>query len=220
MGKYVFRIYHDRYKQDSAVELSGCIRVIYCVSGGANLEADSGRTTLKADEAWHGTGEVTVSAKGADTELWRWEFIRSDRIFDGKITIGGITSRNAGTYSLEMDPSFPRMIRCDRVNFPPGGVAWHHIHAGPGIRSLLKGTIYLDSGGKQWQGAPRTTWIEYGPEEVYAKGDDDEPTSFVRVMILPRSYKGKSSITYVRPEEEALPKTQQYQRYLDEFIEI
>lgn len=219
MRKYVFRVYHDRSEKDASVDLPGCIRVIYCVSGAASIKAHDNDMTIEADQAWHGTGNVTVTTTAADTELWRWEFIPADVALCGKIAQSGVISRDAGTYNVELDPDFPRMIRCDRVNFPPGGVAWHHIHAGPGVRSLLEGTIYLDANGKQWQGTPRTTWIEYGPEEVYAKGDDDEPTSFIRVMILPRSYKGKSSITYTRPEEEDLPKVQQYQRYLDEFIE-
>jgi hypothetical protein len=37
-------------------------------------------------------------------------------------------------------------------------------------------------------------------------------------MILPRELKGKSSIRYVRPEDEAQPKTQRYQVFCDEFI--
>ena len=32
------------------------------------------------------------------------------------------------------------MLRCDRVDFPPGGVAYRHTHPGPGLRVLLAGT--------------------------------------------------------------------------------
>jgi hypothetical protein len=220
MGKYVFRIFHDRYDEGATAELCGCNRVIYCVWGAACLAADGVETSLQQDEAWHGPAIVNVLVRAADTELWRWEVIRVEDVFDGKIDVAGISSRNAGVYTVEMNPGFPRMMRCDRVDFPPGGIAWHHIHAGPGVRSLLSGTLYLESGGTQWQCTPRSTWIEEGPREVYAKADDDEPTSFIRVMLLPRAYEGKSSISYVRPEEEDRPKLQQYKRYLDEFVEI
>jgi len=30
-------------------------------------------------------------------------------------------------------------MRCDRVDFPPGGIAYTHTHQGPGIRCLLGG---------------------------------------------------------------------------------
>jgi hypothetical protein len=39
-------------------------------------------------------------------------------------------------------------------------------------------------------------------------------------MILPASFKGKSSIAYVNPEDQAKPKSQVYKGYVDELIEI
>jgi hypothetical protein len=39
-------------------------------------------------------------------------------------------------------------------------------------------------------------------------------------MILPRSIRGKSSITYVNPEDQDKPKTQKYQVFVDEPIEL
>ena len=40
---------------------------------------------------------------------------------------------------VELDPSTEWLMRCDRVDFPPGGVAYRHTHPGPGIRCLLFG---------------------------------------------------------------------------------
>jgi hypothetical protein len=42
----------------------------------------------------------------------------------------------------------------------------------------------------------------------------------VRVMILPRAISGKSSISYVNPEDFDKPKTQKYQVFIDEPIEL
>jgi len=39
-------------------------------------------------------------------------------------------------------------------------------------------------------------------------------------MILPRTLKGKSSITYVKSEDLDKPKTQKYQVFVDEPIEL
>jgi hypothetical protein len=43
----------------------------------------------------------------------------------------------------------------------------------------------------------------------------DRPTRFIRVMILPRAYLGKSSVEYLNEEDKAKPKTQQYKIYAD-----
>ena len=40
------------------------------------------------------------------------------------------------------------LMRCDRVDFPRGGIAYRHTHPGPGIRCLLFGSIRIDSGGE------------------------------------------------------------------------
>ncbi len=109
-------------------------------------------------------------------------------------------------------------MRCDRVDFPPGGIAYTHTHRGPGIRCLLAGEIRVEVNGHAHAVKPGEAWFEAGPDPVLAHASDREPTGFVRVMILPRELKGKSSIRYVRPEDQDKPKTQQYQVFCDEFI--
>ena len=66
---------------------------------------------------------------------------------------------------------------------------------------------------------PGEAWFEAGPDPVYAAASRDTPTGFARVMILPRTCLGKSSIRYVRPEDADKPKSQKYQIFADEFIE-
>ena len=41
------------------------------------------------------------------------------------------------------------------------------------------------------------------------------PTRFIRVMILPRTLIGKSSIQYVNGEDKEKPKSQQYRVFVD-----
>lgn len=110
-------------------------------------------------------------------------------------------------------------MRCDRVNFPPGGEALTHVHQGPGIRCLLAGSIRIDTKGTSHAYGPGEAWFEAGPDPVYAAAARDMPSAFARVMILPRSCHGKSSIRYVRPEDAERPKTQSYQIFADEFID-
>ena len=67
--------------------------------------------------------------------------------------------------------------------------------------------------------APGGAWFESGPEPVLARAAQ-EPTSFVRVMILPAALRGKSSIRYVRAEDAAKPKTQKYQVFVDQPFDL
>jgi len=67
---------------------------------------------------------------------------------------------------------------------------------------------------------PGEAWFETGVDPVFAETRPDGPSHFLRVMILPRSIRGKSSITYVKPEDQDKPKTQSYQVFVDEPIEL
>ena len=109
-----------------------------------------------------------------------------------------------------------RLIRCDRVDFPPGGVAYLHTHQGPGIRVLLHGSIRIDTQGRSAHYGPLEAWFEPGPEPVFAAGSETEPTAFVRCMVLPIRLRGQSSIRYVRDEDAGKPKPQSYTVFVDE----
>jgi hypothetical protein len=136
----------------------------------------------------------------------------------GEIQRQGIKSTNAGDYKIELDTSVKRLMRLDRVDFPLGGEALTHIHAAPGVRCQLTGSLLLDALGKRHRVWPGDTWVEHGPDQVYAKASEMHLSSFVRVMIVPEEYKGRSTITYIRPEDKDKPKSQSYKRYLEEPI--
>jgi quercetin dioxygenase-like cupin family protein len=109
-----------------------------------------------------------------------------------------------------------RLMRLDRVDFPPGGVAYLHTHQGPGIRVLLHGEIRIDTGGASHKYGPLEAWFETGPDPVFAAASETDSTAFVRCMILPRRLLGQSSIRYVREEDAAKPKPQRYTVFVDE----
>jgi quercetin dioxygenase-like cupin family protein len=113
-----------------------------------------------------------------------------------------------------------RLLRCDRVDFPPGGVAYLHTHQGPGIRVLLGGAIRVETQGRSHTYGPLEAWFEPGPEPVFAAASESEPTAFVRCMVLPARLRGQSSISYVRDEDAAKPKPQQYTVFVDEPLDV
>jgi quercetin dioxygenase-like cupin family protein len=120
---------------------------------------------------------------------------------------------------LQLAEGEQRLIRCDRVDFPPGGVAYLHTHKGPGIRVLLHGEIRVDTARQSHKYGPLEAWFEPGPEPVFAATSGTEPTAFVRCMVLPAELRGQRSIRYVREEDLDKPKSQQYTVFVDHALE-
>jgi hypothetical protein len=116
---------------------------------------------------------------------------------------------------VELDSGGDWIARCDRIDFPPGGVAYRHVHPGPGIRCLLFGSIRIESGGETHVYGPLDPWFESGPQPIFAAASETEPTAFVRVMLLPREWEGKRTIRYVDPADEEKPKLQRPTVYFD-----
>ena len=136
-------------------------------------------------------------------------------------------------------PDGPLIMRCDRIDFPPGGVAHRHTHPGPGIRRLVSGSITIETDGettdygvggcaKPLQAARasvlclriscarfRRAWFESGPSPVYATASKTKPSAFVRVLVLGRQWTGKRTITYVDPADEQKPKLQKPTVFFD-----
>src|SRR5687768_1326019 len=199
----------DRLAIDEDLTLAPDARVLYVVSGAVNVESGTRTATLHENQAWHGSGAGTVRARG-DAIVWRWELRHQGAAADAERAAANVKLARA----IEL-PARECLMRCDRVDFPPGGVAYTHTHQGPGIRVLLRGRFKVQAGGQTLALAPGDAWFESGPEPVYAEASREEPTSFIRAMILPVALLGKSSIRYVNAEDQARPKSQTYTVFVD-----
>jgi quercetin dioxygenase-like cupin family protein len=122
----------------------------------------------------------------------------------------------AVVWEVDDRPEGDWLVRCDRVDFPPGGVAYRHTHPGPGIRVLLAGRIRIESAGESHEYGPLEWWYESGPEPVFAAASAEDETAFVRVMLVPREYEGRRTIRYVDPADEDRPKLQRARVYLEQ----
>jgi quercetin dioxygenase-like cupin family protein len=124
------------------------------------------------------------------------------------------------SHTVRLDASQPWIARCDRIDFPPGGIAYTHTHPGPGIRYLLHGSITIRSEGTTTVYRPGEPWFEAGPEPVHATGAPDRETAFVRVLLLPAVWEGKRTIRYVDPDDEQKPKLQRPTVFFDRPITL
>lgn len=203
------RLYEDVLANDGEAALPALPRMIFVVHGSLAV-ADR---TLNDGEAWSGEGAVMLKAGSGGATVWRWELVVGDGD-DGLATWKDAVSREKLSAELATVPKVALLLRGDSVAFPPGSCAYLHRHQGPGIRCLLEGGIRIDTRGHSHSYGPGGAWYETGPDGVFAQAAD-RPTRFVRVMILPRAYLGKSSVEYLNEEDKAKPKAQQYKIFAD-----
>jgi hypothetical protein len=201
----VLALYEDVLANGATLALPAAARMIFLVHGGVAI-ADR---TLRDGEAWHDEGAATITAGSAGATCWRYE-LAAPRAS----AAAGVTSREKLAVALDTLPAGELLLRGDSVAFPPGGCAYRHTHQGPGIRCLLEGGIRIDTAGRSTSYGPGAAWYESGPEPVFAQAAD-RPSRFIRVMILPRTCLGKSSLQLVDPADAAKLRAQQYQIFAD-----
>jgi quercetin dioxygenase-like cupin family protein len=158
------------------------------------------RVAVHRDGVETGAGSRVVYDLGRDEAHWG-----AARV-DGPAVVWEVDDRPEGDW----------LARCDRVDFPPGGVAYLHTHPGPGIRVLLGGRIRIESGGETHEYGPLEHWYEAGPVPVFAAASEREETVFVRVMLVPAELAGRRTIRYVDPADEDRPKLQRARIYLEQ----
>ena len=201
----VLALYEDVLSDGAAFALPAAARMIFLVHGGVTVAGHA----LHDDEAWHGEGAAALVAGKAGATCWRFELEAPPAG-----TTAGVTSREKLSAPLDTLPAGELLLRGDSVAFPPGGCALPHRHQGPGIRCLIEGGIRIDTAGRSTSYGPGGAWYESGPEPVFAQAAE-QPSRFIRVMILPRALLGKSSLQFVDAADAAKPRAQQYKIFAD-----
>jgi hypothetical protein len=189
-------------------------RVVYVLSGDLDVAlAALPASRVAADTAWHSSSACEAGAGAGGATCLVWELTR-----DGVPEPAGDLVL---AHAIDLDPAREWLMRADRVEFAPAGVALPHGHKGGGIRCLLAGSLLVSVGDR----APRLmrpgdAWFESGREPVLARADADAETVFVRVSILPQEIRGESSIVYVDPADAARGTPRRYTVYVDEPITL
>ena len=142
---------------------------------------------------------------------------------DGPALIWELAGDGAGAAlatELDLDPEIDWIVRCDRVDFPPGSIAYRHVHPGPGIRRLLYGELTIEADDSRHTYGPGVAWFEDAGYPVLATASDREDTAFVRVLLLSQEWEGKRTIRYLDPADEEKPKLQRAAILLEEPIRL
>jgi hypothetical protein len=222
MSTFLLRLHEDILPAQAApIHLPTAARSVYVVDGDVTVEMTDGGQHHAAGSAWVGQAPVTLLAGAEGARLWRWELLSLEQKADGALRCApGVASNLKLSAELELDTAFDWLMRIDRVGFPPGGIAFTHVHQGPGIRCVLKGEISIQAEGKTDVHKVGEPWLERGHFPVLAPTTEASETEFIRCLILPRQCKGRSSIRYVLPEDADKPKRQRYHVFGERFIEL
>ncbi|WP_420405109.1 cupin domain-containing protein [Nisaea sp.] len=214
----VLRLVKDVFSPHAVSKnLPDAFRILYCNGGDLAFE---GGSVLQPDEARYMRTGYALRAGTEGGELWRWEV--GDAKVNPELDLGeGIRSELVVSNDV---PSVEKLedwlIRCDSVLFPTGGTAVPHTHIGPGIRCMRNGKLTLSTDTKSQDYHPGDAWFEPGGEAVWASACTDECTRFIRVLLLPKELKGKSSIRYLNEADRRKPKSQRYKSYVDELLSL
>ena len=214
MAGYALRLTRDDLPAGAAPRtLPALNRVLYVLAGDVTVATGGQETRLAEHSASFAGGATTLAVGPHGATALRYELVREGAAPDA----GALLLE----HPIQLAAGEPYLMRCDRVDFDPGGVALPHRHKGGGIRCLIAGSMELRIEGHPTRTIePGQAWFESGREPVYAAGAPDAPTSFIRVSILPRAIRGQSSIMYVDPDDGKRGRPRRYTVFVDEPIEL
>ena len=129
MKKRTLRLYTDRLGPGACSDaLAPTNRTVYVAEGTAVIRDGGSTAALGANSAWQGNAAITISAGPAGARLLRWDLSAG-----GPALLAGANLKTELTLEgmPRIDQGVDYLMRCDRVDFPPGGVAFTHTHQGP-----------------------------------------------------------------------------------------
>jgi hypothetical protein len=221
MSELILRLHEDRLPAGCPpVYLPAGPRALYVREGGLMVESPLDAQSLDPAQARVSQEQLILLNGDQDSVLWRWDLTEASQPASALPSAPATHSELKLEAPITLDKRFEWLMRCDRVDFPKGGVALTHVHQGPGIRICDYGRISIETLGQRHDHPAGHAWFELGHAPVLAPTTEDEETRFIRCFLLPRQLKGRSSIRYVRPEDAAAQKTQRYKVFAERYIDL
>lgn len=137
---------------------------------------------------------------------------------DGPLTGAGVMASHHLDISVNTGPI---LVRLDEVCFPVGAVAHRHTHCGPGIRHLVRGPLRIEADNHSQIMQTGESWFEAADSPVRAVAMQTQGvSSFVRCMVLPVEWLGKSTFALMDEKDSGLPRLQVTHRHVDHILQL
>ena len=180
MADYILRVYTDVLTEKATLSsaLPGGNRGLYLADGMATVRDERGGATLSANSAWFSTGDTTITAGANGARVLRYELVKGGTPdADGLAQGDGVTSIHKLSAAVDLEPGDGYLWRCDRVDIPPSGIAYTHVHQGPGIRCLLEGGFKVETGLKPAARPTLSRPVSYGSRPDRFRSLPTRPTT-------------------------------------------
>lgn len=134
-------------------------------------------------------------------------FALSDQAVDGEDVLACHPCKPPGAGAL---------LRIDEVCFPVGAIAHRHTHTGTGIRYLVRGDLRIEAEDHTQTMHAGDSWFEPAASPVRAVSLQSQGvSSFLRAMVIPAEFEGKSTFGLANPDDAGLPRLQVTHRHVD-----
>lgn len=154
------------------------------------------------ETAAYGSGDMAVRAGPDGAELWRWELVPVDA--EPVVTRGtGVRSRHIVTQDIDTIGLGARdrwLFRCDGIAMARDAAAPLHVHAGPGLRCMIEGSMIVDDKGVTEEHRDGGWWYETNVQPIVARATGPDGARFVRVMIAAPEFKGFRTTQIIDPD--------------------
>jgi quercetin dioxygenase-like cupin family protein len=184
-ARHRLRLTEDRIKPDVGYvrPLPALNRVLYVLRGHLTVKIGGNDLRTSENHARFSSTEVEAAAGPNGATVLRYELLAA-----GAQEVNGgpdVASTMLLETPIELERSESYLMRCDRVDFAPRGVAPLHRHRGGGIRCLIAGGLEVRVGDHANRYEPGQAWFESGREQVYAVASREGSTAFIRVSVFP-----------------------------------
>jgi len=199
MATHALQFCKDAFEPGAAATppLTARHRFVFVAQGSAMVDEEScGRET-----AVYGSGAMAVRAGAAGAELWRWDLARAG---EAPVLAGGagVRSRHIVTQEIDTIGLAARdrwLFRCDGIEMARDATAPLHVHAGPGLRCMIEGSMSVDDKGVIEEHRAGDWWYETNVQPIVARATGANGARFVRVMIAAPEFEGYRTTQVLDP---------------------
>lgn len=201
MGAQRLVLVRTHLEPGTKVSLPANIRAIWVVEGAPSVNG----LVVGARSGVFCKSDCEIDAAGQSATLLRFEVLSGETPDHGDVLLDE---------EIAFDPEVS-LLRLDTVTFPPGATAYRHVHNGAGPRYLFQGELEVISDHGSETMTNGSAWYEALNSPVTAQAASETTTAFVRCMIIPHEYAGKSTFKLMNEADADKPRRQATHRYFD-----
>ncbi len=215
MDGYRFTLFEDRFQPGAAVEYltPGANRALLMLEGSIGLGDGQ---SLSRHEAAVAPGRARLETGHEHALLLRWELTPEEEA--DEVDGVGVSAREMLSGTLYLSREEGACMRLERISIPAEGNAPFESHPAPSIRLLTEGEMLIVEDGKRRSLKPGDAWFDMGGNPSVGRVTEGTDTiTFLRLILLPESYRGRDSI---RPLEDVDTTGLDYEILLDEIVDL